>query len=142
MIKGMTATEYAAYRDFQKRQDELNNQIKLLRAELDGIVSQMFDMLIAAHERSSQFKLGDVIEFQKAIGLIYPPKKYQTRRVVLFKYRWGWGNEVCAIWETIKQDMTMSAARRSNWINDLEMATAKKIGTWDFETQKFVPLEK
>ena len=138
---GMTTTEQAAYAAFQKRQDELDNQIILLRVEIDGIRAQMLDMQAEAHERTSQFKRGDVIEYQKNIGYGRPPKT-QTRRAVLFGYRRGWHNDVRPTWETIKQDKTMGASRRYNWINDQEMMTARKIGIWDFEHDKFVPVEE
>ena len=138
---GMTTTEQAAWDVLDRRRAELKNKVVLLNAEIGGISSQMFDLEAEAHERTAKFKRGDVIEYQTEIGYCRP-RKTQTRRALILRYQRSW-EKVRPFWGVIKKDMTMGVASRGSvWIRDTEMETAKKIGIWDFEHDKFVPVEE
>ena len=135
---GMTTTEQAAWDAFDRRRAELKDKVVLMNAEIAGVKSQMHDLEIAAHERTAKFVYGDVIEYQKSVG--FPRnRKIQIRRVVLYKYYWPYG-DIRLDWRIIKKDFSLSDAYRTVWIGDREMLTAKKIGTWDFQNVKFVPI--
>ena len=138
---GMTTTEQAAWDALDRRRAELKNKVVLMNAELDWIKSQMFDLEAETHERTAKFKRGDVIEYQTEIGYCRP-RKTQTRRALILRYQRSWG-KIGPFWKALKKDMTMGVASlRSIWIRDSEMKTAKKIGIWDFEHDKFVPVEE
>lgn len=141
MIEGMRATEQVVWDAFDRLRAELKNKVVLLNAEIDGIKSQMFDLEVEAYERTAKFKRGDVIEYQAEIGYSRP-RKMQTRRALVLRYQRSW-EKIGPFWKALKKDMTMGVASlRSIWIRDSEMATAKKIGTWDFKNGKFMPVEE
>ena len=140
MLDGMRVTEKAAYTAFQKQKDEWDEKIILLKVERDGIIGQMRNLEIIAHERGTRFVRGDVIEYQKSVGFSRD-QKTQTRRVVLYKYHWPYG-DLRPDWRVIKKDFSLSDACPAVWIRSNEMPTARKIGTWDFKNVKFVPIAK
>jgi len=137
----MTVTEKQLYTKLRDRKTAIKNQIDLLKAERDAIMSQILDLQVEAHERDSKFKRGDVIGYQKQIGLGRTAKR-QTRRALLLRYKYEWRESIEPFWCAVNKDMTLSASYSSYglWISNQEMETAQKIGTWDFDTQKFVLL--
>lgn len=131
----MTKVEQDAIAKFKKRKKELEDQIQLLRV-------QMFDLEVEARERNAKFKLGDVIEYQKEVGYRHP-RKTQVRKALLQRYRHDWEG-VVPFWRVVKKDLTLSIRSyySGEYIRDLDMVTARKIGIWDFEKNKFVSLEE
>jgi len=141
-MTGLNKIERAAWEALKVRKGELEDRITLLRAEVNAIDSQMFDLQISAYERHAEFKRGDVIEYLREIGWGFRAKK-QTRRLLFLEYKKAWNHGIEPFWRALKKDMTISIKSvHSEYMRDREKASMQKIGTWDFENNKFIPLEE